>query len=60
MGKKLSRGVKLTKGDLKLREWPERLATESYIRSLNEAEGRVVITKTIPRGALAEGKARAG
>ncbi len=48
MAKKLSRGVKLTKGDLKLREWPERLASDSYIRNLNEAEGRVVITKTIP------------
>lgn len=46
--KKLARGVKLTKGDLKLREWPERLATESYIRNLKEAEGRVVITRTIP------------
>jgi pilus assembly protein CpaB len=46
--KKLARGVKLTKGDLKLREWPERLAAENYIRNLNEAEGRVVITKTIP------------
>jgi pilus assembly protein CpaB len=46
--KKLTRGVRLTKGDLKLREWPKRLAAQNYIRNLNEAEGRVVISKTIP------------
>ena len=46
--KKLARGVRLTKGDLKLREWPKRLAAENYVRNLNEAEGRVVISKTLP------------
>ena len=41
MTKNLTRGVKLKMSDLKLREWPERLATGNYIRSLKEAEGKI-------------------
>ncbi len=54
--KNLTRGVKLKKSDLKLREWPERLATGNYIRSLKEAEGRVIIVKTITGEPLLRGK----
>ncbi len=56
VAKKLTRGVKLKKSDLKLREWPERLATENYIRNLKEAEGRVVIARTIPGEPLLKAK----
>ncbi len=54
--KNLTRGVKLKMSDLKLREWPERLATGDYIRSLKEAEGRVVIVKTVTGEPLLQGK----
>ena len=54
--KNLTRGVKLKMSDLKLREWPERLATGNYIRSLKEAEGRVVIVKTVTGEPLLQGK----
>ncbi|MBI3024916.1 MAG: Flp pilus assembly protein CpaB [Candidatus Tectomicrobia bacterium] len=43
MAKELTRGVKLEKGDTELRDWPERLASPDYIRSLSEAEGRIIV-----------------
>lgn len=48
VAKNLTRGVKLKQSDLKVREWPERLVTADYVRNIKEAEGRVVITRTIP------------
>lgn len=56
VGKKLPRGIRLKESDLKLREWPERLATKEYIRDLKEAVGRVVIAKTIPGEPLLKDK----
>jgi pilus assembly protein CpaB len=56
VAKALSRGVRVKQGDLKLREWPERLATEDYIRNMKEAMGRVVVSKTIPGEPLLRAK----
>lgn len=43
LAKELTRGVKLVKGDVELHDWPERLATPDFVRSLGEAEGRIII-----------------
>ena len=47
MTRKLSRGLKLTKKDIILKEWPERLATPQLLRSLKQAEGRIIISDVV-------------
>jgi pilus assembly protein CpaB len=45
--KELSRGVKLVKGDLELRDWPDRLVTPEFVRNLSEAENRIIISNMV-------------
>ncbi len=47
MARKLSRGLKLAKKDITLKEWPERLATPQLIRNLKQAEGRIIISDLV-------------
>jgi len=43
LSKELTRGVKLVKSDLALQDWPERLATPDFVRTMEEAEGRIIV-----------------
>ncbi|MEK6711771.1 MAG: Flp pilus assembly protein CpaB [Nitrospinota bacterium] len=43
MAKEITRGVKLVKEDIELGDWPERLAGPDFIRSLSEADGRILV-----------------
>ncbi len=54
--KKLTRGVKLKKQDVNIREWPERLVTKEFVRKIKDAQGRVIITNVVPGEPLLQGK----
>ncbi len=56
LAKKLTRGVRLKKKDVKIREWPERLVTNEFVRKIKDAQGRVIITNVVPGEPLLQGK----
>ena len=54
--KELVRGIRLSKGDLVFKEWPEGVVTPEFVRSAKEVEGRVIVSNVFPGEPLLKSK----